>query len=80
MTSILRWLSVGLLLTLTARPAGAIQPDTAADEVVETQEPEDVELDVEVPVSNPEIADALSLDASNFLLGDWGGWRSERAA
>ncbi len=78
-TLILRLLSVGLVLALTVRPAGAIQPDTAADEVVETREPEDVELDVEVPVSNPEIADALSLDASNFLLGDWGGWRTELA-
>ena len=78
-TLILRWLSVGLVLTLTVRPAGAMQPDTATAEVVETQEPEDVELDVEIPVSNPEVADTLSLDASNFLLGDWGGWRSELA-
>ncbi len=78
-TLILRWLSVGLILTLTVRPAGAVQPDPATDEVAEAQESEDVDPHVESPVSNPEIADALSLDASRFLLGDWGGWRNELA-
>ena len=37
-TLVLRWLSVGLVLTLTVPPAGAMQPDTATDEVAETRE------------------------------------------
>ena len=77
-TLILRRLSVGLVLAFTVRPAGAVRPDTAKDEVAETQEPEDVDLYVESPISNPEIAEPLALDAGNFVFAIGAGLLANR--
>ncbi len=76
---ILRGLLGGLLLAPVSLTAAAMPQDAGDTEAAHMQTPEGVESGIESPVSNPEIADAPPLDIDNFLLGDWGGWRSDRA-
>lgn len=68
----LRWLSIGLGIALPLQPAGAMPPDTAMDKVAETKEPEDVES----PVSNPEIADALAEVYSDLFDSGCRAWNT----
>ncbi len=74
------WLLGGLFLAHASSSALAKPQDDAQGGDADAEAPADVESDIESPVSNPEIADAPALDASNFFFGDWGGLRSELAA
>ncbi len=74
----LPWLLGGLFLAQVSSSVLAEPQDDAQGG--DAEQPADVESDIESPVSNPEIADAPALDASNFFFGDWGGLRSALAA
>ena len=76
----LRWILGGLCLGFHLGPAAAMPQDATTSDVADVQASEDVESGVESPVSNPEVGEAPVLDESTFLLGDWGDWRSARAA